>query len=177
MECSFPNLRVAKLFHCHTAAFIVDSFYFTNEIVPDNYRLTMFFFNGRIRSAHVAPVITREQPYTHKIGNSCIITTCLMLIIGMTLIVTGTISRTEKTTLIGIGIISIGIALSITTVACFNTQIRICYRNWAYGPPTVPVHLKKSQRVKVADMTVTNVADTPTIGNEATCNSVMTVNI
>ncbi|UJR09543.1 hypothetical protein I4U23_013780 [Adineta vaga] len=136
----------------------------------------MFFFNGRIRNAHVAPVILRDDPYTHSIGHSCVITTCLLLIIGLTLIITGVISETKKTTLIGIGVISIGVSLFITTIFCCNTHVKICYRNWAHGPPTVRTHYRRPQRILTTAMSISAVRDLRAVDDEATLNSIITTN-
>ncbi|CAF1194111.1 unnamed protein product [Adineta steineri] len=88
----------------------------------------------------------RDQPVTHKIGHSCIITSCLSLIIGLVLIVTGVISETKKTTFIGIGIITLGVGFFLTTIVCFYAKLKICYRNWAYGPPISPLNMELSQQ-------------------------------
>ena len=94
----------------------------------------MFFFNGRIRNAHIAPMILRDRPYTNKLGHGCIITGCLVIIFGLTFIITGVISETKKNTFFGIGIMTLSIGFCFTVIVCFYTKLNICYRNWAYGP-------------------------------------------
>ncbi|CAF0941606.1 unnamed protein product [Adineta ricciae] len=134
----------------------------------------MLFFNGRIRNTHITPGIMREDPYSHTIGQSCIITTCLTLIIGLTLIVNGVISETKKTALIGIGVISIGVSIFLTTILCFDTQLRVCYRNWAYGPPIAPIRMECSQGIMAATMSISTMREATQLDNEATYNSILT---
>jgi hypothetical protein len=114
----------------------------------------MFFFNGRIRTAHIVPVITRDRPSTYKVGHSCIIAGCLSIIIGLILILIGLISETEKTTFFGIGSISLGLGLFLTTLVCFYTQLNICYHNWAYGSHVTRSHIANSQPTAAGDISM-----------------------
>ncbi|CAF2770498.1 unnamed protein product [Rotaria sp. Silwood2] len=106
----------------------------------------MFFFNGRIRNPNIIPIVVSDRSYTHKVGHSCIIAGCLSIIIGLSLIITGLISETKKTTLIGIGVISLGVGFFITTLVCFYGKLNICYHNWAYGQNVAPLNIQTPQQ-------------------------------
>jgi hypothetical protein len=74
------------------------------------------------------------------VGQSCIIFGCLSIITGLILIVVGIISEVKKTTFVGIGIISLGGGLFLTTLVCFYGKLNICYNNWAYRSRVLPVN-------------------------------------
>ena len=81
-----------------------------------------------------------DRSATHKVGHTCIIFGCLSVITGLILIVVGIISRVHNTTFVGIGIISLGGGLFITTLVCFYGKLDIYYNNWAYRSRVLPVN-------------------------------------
>ena len=121
----------------------------------------MFFFNGRIRNAHIVPMITHERRYTQTIGQSFVVFSCLSIVIGVLLIVIGNISETEKWKFFGFGIISLSLGLFLVTLVCFYSQLSIYYHNWAYGSHVTPSNtstgvLTTAGDVKIAYVTVTS---------------------
>jgi hypothetical protein len=106
----------------------------------------MFFFNGRIRNAHIVPMITQDRTYTHKIGHSFVIISCLSIVIGLLLIVIGNISETQKSKFFGIGIITLSLGFFLITLICFYSKLAICYYNWAYGSHVTPSTSPNAQK-------------------------------
>ncbi|CAF3569715.1 unnamed protein product [Rotaria socialis] len=102
----------------------------------------LFFSNARIHNPHIIPIVVSDRSHTHKLGHSCIIVGCLSIIIGLSLIIRGVISETKKATLIGIGIISLGVGLFTTILVCFYGKLNIYYHNWAYGQRVVPLNIE-----------------------------------
>lgn len=121
----------------------------------------MFFFNGRMRNAHIVPMLTDNRPHTNKIDFLSIIAGCLLIIIGLTLICIGFISETEKTTFFGIGIISMCLGFCLSTITCFYTNLNICYHNWAYGQHITPSHMETSQLATAGDISISYYAEAP----------------
>lgn len=104
----------------------------------------MFFFNGRIRNAHIIPIVTHERSYTHRISQSGIIVSCLLVVIGLVLVIIGAISETDKATFFGIGITSLCLGFLFAILICSYTKLDVCYHNWAYGSHVSPSHMETS---------------------------------
>lgn len=104
----------------------------------------MFFFNGRIRNTHIIPVVTHERSYTHRISQSGIIVGCLLVVIGLVLIIMGTISEIDKATFFGLGITSLCFGLIFAVLICSYTKLDVCYHNWAYGSHISPSQMEAS---------------------------------
>ncbi|CAF2092748.1 unnamed protein product [Rotaria magnacalcarata] len=103
----------------------------------------MFFFsNGRMHNPHIIPIVVSDRSHAHKLGHSRIIAGCLSIIIGLSFIIRGVTSETKKATLIGIGIISLGVGFFTTISVCFYGKLNICYHNWAYGQSVVPLNIE-----------------------------------
>jgi len=137
----------------------------------------MFFFNGRIRNAHIAPMILRDQPRTLKIGHSYIISSCLSIIIGLALIFIGVTFETKKIVLIGSGIIILTVGFILTTLVCFCAKLKICYDNWAYGRHIIPCNSENSQTILENTMSVTSFIEPSARTKTTVYNSIITPNI
>ena len=137
----------------------------------------MFFFNGRVRNAHVAPIIMRDQPHIDKIGHSYIITSCLSIIIGLVLIFSGVTFETQKTILISCGIITLGIGFVLTTLICFYAQLKLCYDNWAYGSHIATYNSENSQIVIPNTMSISYFTETSKMTKNTVCKPITTSNI
>jgi hypothetical protein len=120
----------------------------------------MFFFNGRIRNAHIVPMITPDPTYTQKIGQSFVVFSCLSIVIGLLLIVIGHISETEKWTFFGFGIISLSLGLFLVTLVCFYSQLSIYYHNWAYGSHITPSNTETGVMATAGDVRIAYVTVT-----------------
>jgi hypothetical protein len=88
-----------------------------------------------------------DRPYTHKIGNTCIICGCLSIITGLILIVIGITSQARRTIFIGIGIIILGAAFFLTTLVCVYGKLNIHYNNWAYRSRVLPTNVETPRPV------------------------------
>lgn len=104
----------------------------------------MFFFNGRIRNAHIVPIVTHERSHTHRISQSGIIIACLLVVIGLVFVIIGAISETNKANFFGIGITSLCLGFLFAIFICSYTKLDVCYRNWAYGSHISPSQMETS---------------------------------
>lgn len=102
----------------------------------------MLFFNSRARNGPMPTSASDDQSFTQKMGHSFIIFGSICLVSGLIVIVIGVISDARKTTYIGIGILSLAVALFILTLVCFYAKLDICYNNWAYRSRVVPINIE-----------------------------------
>jgi FtsH-binding integral membrane protein len=121
----------------------------------------MFFFNGRIRNTHIVPGITRDRPYTHKVGHSCTIVGCLSVVIGLIFIIISIISETKKTKFISIGIISLSVGFILTILVSFYTKFNTCYHNWAYGPHGVSNKIDNMPTITIGAISISPLTNAP----------------
>lgn len=112
----------------------------------------MLFLNGRTRNPAVSGMSMRDRSYTHKMGHSFIVGSCLSIVIGLILVIIGVISEIKKTTFIGVGIISLGVGCFITTLVCLYGKLDICYNNWAYRSRVLPINPETPRSTPIGGM-------------------------
>ncbi len=121
----------------------------------------MLFLNSGARNVTIAGIITHDRPYTHKMGHSFIVCSCLSIIIGLILIIVGVSSAASKTTFVGIGIISLGVGLFLTTFVCLYGKLDRCYNNWAYRSRVLPVNLETPRPIPLSTVSHSPFIESP----------------